>query len=76
MRLLQDADLLTWEVYASAARPRSGETAAIMFHCLSDPSRRPRIAREAGDQATAERLVNAAGVEELIRLLGEAREIA
>jgi hypothetical protein len=75
MRLLQDADLLTWEVFASAARPRSGDTAAVLFHCLSDPSRRPRIALEEGDQATAERLVAGAGDEELLRLLGNSREI-
>jgi hypothetical protein len=68
IRTFQDDDLLLWEVYAAA--PRAGrdqderERARMMFHCLTDTSRRARVvAREETRTAVEERITEASDAE-------------
>lgn len=75
-RTFQDADLLRWEAYASGGRHGYAEQARIVFHCLSDRSRRARVFEIEGDQSDAEREVAEATDDRLSELLGKAEELA
>ena len=67
-RTFQDEDLLFWEAYA--ASPRKGRDqdertrARIMFHCLTDRTRRARVlARDEHRTAVEERITDATDAE-------------
>lgn len=75
-RTFQDSDLLRWEAYASGGRHGYAEHARIVFHCLSDRSRRARVVQLEGDQSDAEREVAEATDARLVDLLAEAAELA
>lgn len=75
-RTFQDSDLLRWEAYASGGRHGYAEHARIVFHCLSDRSRRARVLQLEGDQSDAEREVAEATEERLAELLTGAAELS
>ena len=56
-RTIQDANLLEWEVFASAADSGFSERPQIVFNCLTNRMLRPRVVELAGDVADAERLI-------------------
>ncbi len=74
-RTFQDADLLKWEVYASSGPHGYAEPARIIFHCLSDRSRRARFIQLEGDKADAEREVAEAEAGRLAQLLAQSTEL-
>lgn len=63
-RTFIDADLLTWEAYATSGHYGYAEPARIVFHCLTDPSVRARTVG-VDDEAAAERIVADADLAEL-----------
>jgi hypothetical protein len=70
-----DENLLTWEVFATGGRYGLAVRPKLVFHCLSDRSLRPRFVQLRGDEAGAEEVAHAPGVERLRELLREAREL-
>ncbi len=52
-----DDRLEEWESYATTARGGMPIPGRIVFRCLSDPGKRPRVLEVNGDRAEAERLV-------------------
>lgn len=75
-RTFQDSDLLLWEAYAAA--PRSGDEhgARIMFHCLTDRTRRARVLEQVDEDRTAvEETIETAAESELAQLLEEAEPL-
>jgi hypothetical protein len=75
-RTFQDQNFLVWEAYPSGSRFGFSQRPNIVFHCLTDRGLRPRFTVFAGDAADAERMIVAASPEELLRLLGSAREVS
>ncbi len=74
-RTFTDEDLLTWEAFATGGDLGLAIQPRIVFHCLSDPSRRPRFVQRRGDEADAEGLVHEIGEDRLRALLGESQEL-
>lgn len=74
-RTFQDEDFRVWEVYPSGNRFGYSENPAVIFHCLTDRSLRPRYVAFDGDAADAERAVGQASVDRLIALLGQATDL-
>lgn len=73
-RILQDPDLMDWEVYATSGAFGYPDRAQIVFACLSDRSRRARSV-EQGDKADAERKVLDLSDDELLQLLERAEPL-
>ena len=74
-RTFQDRSLLRWEAYASGGRFGYADHAKIVFHCLSDRSRRARVLEREGDQSEAEREVSSLSDAELTELLENSVEL-
>lgn len=74
-RTFQDRDLLQWEAYASGGRFGYSDHAKIVFHCLTDRSRRARVVERGGDQSEAEHAVATLSDQELAELLAQAAEL-
>lgn len=74
-RVFQDENLLKWEAYASGGAHGYSEKARIVFHCLSDRSRRARVVQLEGDQSEAERRVAESSDDQLAGLLADAVEL-
>ena len=74
-RTIQDANLEIWEAYASAGDFGFPERSTIVFHCLSDRTRRARAIQRQADKAEVEHEVSALSEPELVALLAEAREL-
>lgn len=70
-----DDDLLTWEAFASGGRFGEPVQPKIVFHCLSEPARRPRYVEIPGDEADAEMVVHNYEDERLKAMLRESREL-
>lgn len=70
-----DENLVTWEAFASGGRFGLAVRPKVVFHCVSDPARRPRFVQLPGDEADAEEAVHRSGVEGLRALLAESREL-
>lgn len=70
-----DENLVTWEAFASGGRFGLAVRPRVVFHCVSDPARRPRFVQVPGDEADAEEAVYDSGVERLRALLAESREL-
>ena len=75
-RTFQDANLLTWEAYASGGPHGYSERARIVFNCLSDRSRRARVFQLESDQSEAEREVAEASAQRLAGMLADAKELS
>ena len=74
-RNLRDANLLEWEVFASAGDFGMPDRAYIVFNCLSDRRLRPRYVRQEGDKAEAEALVAGIAEPELEALFSQSVEL-
>jgi hypothetical protein len=70
-----DEDLQTWEAFASGGRFGLSIRPKVIFHCVSDRSRRPRFVEVQGDEADAEGLVHESQVERLRGMLAESKEL-
>jgi hypothetical protein len=70
-----DENLVTWEAFASGGRFGLAVRPRVVFHCVSDPARRPRFVQVAGDEANAEEAVYESPPERLRALLAESREL-
>lgn len=75
MRIIQDANLDLWEAYASAGGFGFPDHSKMVFHCLSDRTRRARALEREGDKAAVEGEVATLSNEELSELLGQTSEI-
>jgi hypothetical protein len=74
-RVFVDEDLLSWEAFASGGKFGLADHPKIVFHCLSDRSRRPRYLRHGEDSAAAEQAVHALPETELLKMLRESAEL-
>jgi hypothetical protein len=74
-RKFQDADLLLWEAFPSGGSFGFDEDVKIIFHCLSDPQRRPRFVETSANSADAERRVERADDDALLALLGRSEPL-
>ena len=78
-RTFQDEDLLLWEAYAAA--PKLGKDqddrrgARIMFHCMTDRTRRARVLKRDEDRAAVESRIADADPSELVELLEAAEPL-
>lgn len=68
-RTIQDQDMLFWEAYASSGESGYPARAKIVFHCLTDTSRRPRFVVREADRAEVEHEVRRLSEAELRGLL-------
>jgi hypothetical protein len=74
-RTISDADLLVWEVFPSAARNGYADRTRLIFHCLSDRTRRSRQLELDTDVASTTRRLADAGEADLLALLEKAGEL-
>jgi hypothetical protein len=74
-RTFTDQDLQTWEAYASAGETGLASGPRVVFHCVSDLTRRPRFAAGPGDEADAEAAVHSMSVDDLRALLAKSAEL-
>lgn len=74
-RTIQDANLEIWEAYASAGESGFPEHSAIVFHSLSDQTRRARRLPREGDKAAVENEISTLSDADLTALLAEAPEL-
>lgn len=70
-----DENLLTWEAFASGGRFGLSVRPRVVFHCLSDRSRRARYLEVPGDESDAEEVVHESAPERLRALLAESAEL-
>ena len=74
-RTIVDADLRSWEVFASTGPYGYAPHSRLVFSCTTDPAERPRSSAVSGDKADVESLVATAPDDELRRLLEAAEPI-
>jgi hypothetical protein len=74
-RTFTDTDLQTWEAFASAGETGLASGPRVVFHCISDPHRRPRFTALTGDEADAEATVHTMSVEAIRDLLSRSSEL-
>lgn len=75
-RTFQDQDLLLWEIYAAAPRAGDGRGPRIVFHCLTDPTRRPRVLERDEDRTGIEAHIADADDSELLEMLAASEPLA
>ena len=74
-RTIQDANLEIWEAYASAGDFGFPARSRIVFHCLSDRTRRARSLTRERDKAAVEQEISTLPEADLSALLAEAEEL-
>ena len=74
-RKITDDDLMQWAVYTSTGKFGLPEGAKILFHCLSDPTRRARYVSWDGDEAEAADAMLEMPEERLHELLATSRAL-
>jgi len=74
-RTFTDADLQTWEAFASGGRFGLSIRPRVIFHCVSDPSRVPRVVEIQGDEADAEEMIHDTEEARLRQLLADSKEL-
>ena len=78
-RTFQDEDLLLWEAYAAAPRRGTAQEerrgARILFHCLTDRTRRARVLERDEDRTAVERRIENADDPELVELLASSEAL-
>lgn len=74
-RIFNDANLLTWEAYASGGKFGMPGSPKLVFHCLSTPDARGRYVVLEGDEADAEAMVHSVPEERLRQMLSASREL-
>ena len=70
-----DDDLLTWEAFATGGKYGMVQRPKVVFHCLTDRSRRPRFVELSGDESDAEEAVHEMSPERLQAMFGQSREL-
>ncbi len=70
-----DENLMTWEAFASSGRFGMAIRPSIVFHCLSDPTVRPRYVQRPGDEADAEEEVLEYDEHQLRDLLNQSKPL-
>jgi hypothetical protein len=70
-----DENLITWEAFSSGGRFGLSVRPRVVFHCVSDRSRPPRVVEVQGDEADAEELVHDSPVDRLRQLLAQSKEL-
>lgn len=68
-----DDDLQTWEAFASGGRFGLSVRPKVIFHCVSDQSRRPRFVEVQGDEADAEEMIHDSQTDRLRQLLAQSK---
>ena len=71
-RKILDDDLRSWEAFANTGPYGFADRAAVVFHCTTDPTERPRSCPVPGDKSDAELLLARASRAELVGLFGQA----
>lgn len=74
-RTFTDADLQTWEAFASGGRFGLSIRPRVIFHCVSDQSRAPRVVEIQGDEADAEEMIHDTEETRLLQLLANSKEL-
>lgn len=67
-RVFTDADLMTWEAFASGGKWGLPDRPKIVFQCVSDPHRPARFVTHEGDNASAENAVYQVSEGDLLEL--------
>jgi hypothetical protein len=75
-RTVQDENMLFWEAYASTGEFGYPERAVIVFHCLTDMTKRARFVVREADRSEVEQDVERMSDAELRGLLEESRPLA
>jgi hypothetical protein len=75
-RTFLDDNMLTWEAYPTGGPHGYTDRPFIVFNCLSNRMIRPRYVSTVGDVADAERRVDLASAEELLRMLKQSQEVS
>lgn len=75
-RTIQDRDLHIWEAYASSGESGSPRNSKLVFHCLSDRTRKARFVEREGAKADVEKDIATLSDGQLAEILGEARELS
>ena len=71
-----DADLISWEAYASTGRFSLPDDGRIVFLCVTQPNRRPRTVLIPGDAVAAGAAVDSVSDQRLRELLAGSRELS
>ncbi|MGH7458014.1 MAG: hypothetical protein ACREKN_02880 [Longimicrobiaceae bacterium] len=74
-RTFLDGKLMEWEAYSSGGEHSLPQGARIIFHSLSEPSRRARQLLPGGDDADAAGMVSEVPEEELRKMLARSKEL-
>lgn len=74
-RRFQDDGLLLWEAYVVAPRSGEGRGARLVFHCLTDRTRRARVLERDEDRSAMEERLTEAEDAELTGLLEVAERL-
>ena len=72
-RTFNDDELQTWEAFATGGRFGLAVRAKVVFHCVSDRTRPPRVVEVEGDEANAEALVHDSQAVRLRQLLRQSK---
>lgn len=75
MRIIQDENLDLWEAYATSGGFGFPDHSRMVFHCLSDRTRRARAVEREGDKAEVEHEIATLTNEQLTALLSETVEL-
>lgn len=74
-RTIQDEDLQIWEAYASSGDFGFPRHSRMVFHCLSDRTRKARYAEREGAKAAVEKEMVMLPDSRLAEILKQAREV-
>jgi hypothetical protein len=74
-RTIQDQDLHIWEAYASSGDSGSPRNSKMVFHCLSDRTRKARFVEREGAKAGVEKDIATLSDGDLAEILEGAREL-
>lgn len=74
-RIIQDSNLELWEAYASSGDFGYPDHSRMVFHCLSDRTRRPRATEREGDKAEVEHEIATLSPEALLEILAAAQDL-
>ena len=70
-----DDELLTWSVHASTGQNSLPDGGRLVFLCVTDRNRRPRVARHGDDLVQAGAAADELGDEELRALLSRSQPL-
>lgn len=74
-RTIQDTDLLLWEAYSTVGDFGFPDRSKIVFHCLSDRTRRARFIEREVDKSGTEKEIVRLSDADLVGLLEQGMEV-